>query len=77
MGAAGQGAKPLYKAVHDRDRGAPGRAPAREYQFIVIATPAGNYFNKACVDIWVTEHFARAAMGGTGAAKCGGITPQG
>ncbi|MEE8657763.1 putative branched-chain-amino-acid aminotransferase [Acetobacteraceae bacterium EV16G] len=49
-----------------------GVRPAREYQFIVIATPAGNYFDKACVDIWVTEHFARAAMGGTGAAKCGG-----
>lgn len=49
-----------------------GVRPAREYQFVVIATPAGNYFDKSCVDIWVTDQFARAAMGGTGAAKCGG-----
>ena len=42
--------------------------------FYVIASPAGAYFPKgvAPVSIWVSEHYTRAARGGTGAAKCGG-----
>ncbi len=50
-----------------------GVRPAKQYQFIVIASPAGNYFKSgaAAVSIWVSQ-YTRAAPGGTGAAKCGG-----
>ncbi|MFC4296081.1 branched-chain amino acid aminotransferase [Novosphingobium tardum] len=51
-----------------------GVRPARNYKFIVIASPAGNYFKSGApaVSIWVSEDYTRAAPGGTGAAKCGG-----
>jgi len=50
-----------------------GVRPARQYKFIVIASPAGNYFKSGAkpVSIWISE-YTRAAPGGTGAAKCGG-----
>jgi branched-chain amino acid aminotransferase len=46
---------------------------AKQYKFITIASPAGNYFKSGApaVSIWVSE-YTRAAPGGTGAAKCGG-----
>jgi branched-chain amino acid aminotransferase len=60
-----------------------GVRPAKSYKFIVIASPAGNYFKSGspAVSIWVSE-YTRAAPGGTGAAKCGGnyaasLVPQG
>ncbi|MFT4257037.1 MAG: branched-chain amino acid aminotransferase [Pseudoxanthomonas sp.] len=42
--------------------------------YYVIASPVGAYFAKgvAPVSIWVSDHYARAGQGGTGAAKCGG-----
>lgn len=42
--------------------------------YYVIAGPAGAYFAKgvAPVSIWLSEDYARAGKGGTGAAKCGG-----
>ncbi len=51
-----------------------GVRPAREYLYIVIASPAGNYFKSGApaVSIWVSGDYTRAAPGGTGAAKCGG-----
>ncbi len=51
-----------------------GVRPAAEYIFCVIASPAGAYFKggKKAVTLWVSEHYTRAARGGTGAAKCGG-----
>lgn len=51
-----------------------GVRPARQYSFIVIASPAGNYFKSGApaVSIWVARDYTRAAPGGTGAAKCGG-----
>lgn len=51
-----------------------GVRPAKEYKFIVIASPAGNYFKSGApaVSIWVSSDYTRAAPGGTGAAKCGG-----
>ncbi|GLV23777.1 branched-chain amino acid aminotransferase [Sphingobium sp. Cam5-1] len=51
-----------------------GVRPAAEYIFCVIASPAGAYFKggKKAVTLWVSEHYTRAAKGGTGAAKCGG-----
>ncbi len=50
-----------------------GVRPAKQYKFLVIASPAGNYFKSGApaVSIWVSE-YTRAAPGGTGAAKCGG-----
>ncbi len=51
-----------------------GVRPAREVSFRVIASPAGNYFGGELkpVSIWISQHYARAGRGGTGAAKCGG-----
>ncbi|WP_300078048.1 branched-chain amino acid aminotransferase [Propioniciclava sp.] len=48
---------------------------AQGVTFAVIASPVGPYFGPAGVkgvDIWVTDEWARAGIGGTGAAKCGG-----
>ncbi|MGJ5589895.1 branched-chain amino acid aminotransferase [Micrococcus lylae] len=47
---------------------------ANEVAYKVIASPAGNYFGGELkpVTIWVSRDYARAAAGGTGAAKCGG-----
>ncbi|ODP38631.1 branched-chain amino acid aminotransferase [Sphingomonas turrisvirgatae] len=51
-----------------------GVKPASEYLYLCIASPAGNYFKSGApaVSIWVSDHYTRAAPGGTGAAKCGG-----
>ncbi len=51
-----------------------GVRPAKEYKFLVIASPAGNYFKSGApaVSIWVSSDYNRAGPGGTGAAKCGG-----
>ncbi|CAD7026935.1 branched chain amino acid aminotransferase [Pseudorhizobium endolithicum] len=51
-----------------------GVRPSKEYIFCVIASPVGPYFKGGAkpVKIWVSENFTRAALGGTGAAKCGG-----
>lgn len=50
-----------------------GVRPAKQYKFIVIASPAGAYFKSGAkaVSIWKSD-YTRAAPGGTGAAKCGG-----
>ena len=50
-----------------------GVRPAKQYKFVVIVSPAGNYFKSGApaVSVWVSE-YTRAAPGGTGAAKCGG-----
>ncbi|MBB3275327.1 MULTISPECIES: branched-chain amino acid aminotransferase [unclassified Pseudoxanthomonas] len=47
---------------------------AQKAGYYVIASPAGAYFAKgvAPVSIWLSTDYARAAKGGTGAAKCGG-----
>jgi branched-chain amino acid aminotransferase len=51
-----------------------GVRPANEYRFMVIASPVGAYFAGGVkpVKIWLSSNYARAAFGGTGAAKCGG-----
>ncbi|MBU6207512.1 MAG: branched-chain amino acid aminotransferase [Alphaproteobacteria bacterium] len=51
-----------------------GVRPAREYRFMVIASAVGAYFKAGggALSLWVSEHYTRAARGGTGAAKCGG-----
>ncbi len=51
-----------------------GVRPANEVTYCVIASPAGPYFASGLkpVTLWLSEHYARAGAGGTGAAKCGG-----
>jgi branched-chain amino acid aminotransferase len=51
-----------------------GVRPAQEVTFAVIASPAASYFAEGVkpVSIWLSEDYTRAAVGGTGAAKCGG-----
>ena len=51
-----------------------GVKPSAEYLFAVIASSVGSYFKggPAPVSIWVSENYTRAAIGGTGAVKCGG-----
>ncbi|MFZ0529139.1 MAG: branched-chain amino acid aminotransferase [Propionicimonas sp.] len=47
---------------------------AETVTFAVIVSPSGPYFAGGVkpVDIWVTDEYARAGVGGTGSAKCGG-----
>ncbi|WP_353111578.1 branched-chain amino acid aminotransferase [Microbacterium sp.] len=51
-----------------------GVRPAKKVAFYVIASPAGAYFSGGVkpVRIWLSENYARAGKGGTGAAKTGG-----
>lgn len=51
-----------------------GVRPSQTVTYCVIASPAGSYFSGGVtpVSIWVSQDYARAAAGGTGAAKCGG-----
>ncbi|MBN9110510.1 MAG: branched-chain amino acid aminotransferase [Pseudonocardia sp.] len=51
-----------------------GVRPAAEYLYMLIASPAGPYFTGGVkpVDVWLSTEYTRAALGGTGGAKCGG-----
>ena len=51
-----------------------GVRPAHKVNYYVIASPAGAYFTGGVqpVSIWLSEDYARAGKGGTGAAKTGG-----
>jgi branched-chain amino acid aminotransferase len=51
-----------------------GVKPAREYAYLVIASPAGAYFKGGVqpVTVWLSTEYTRAAPGGTGEAKCAG-----
>jgi branched-chain amino acid aminotransferase len=51
-----------------------GVRPAAAVRFMVIASPVGPYFKGGVkpVSIWLSTQYSRAALGGTGAAKCGG-----
>lgn len=48
--------------------------PSSSVRFLLIASPAGRYFEGPLrpISLWLTERYVRAAAGGTGAAKCGG-----
>ncbi len=48
-----------------------GASKAEEYLYMVLASPAYQYYS-APLKIKVERNFTRAADGGTGAAKCGG-----
>ena len=51
-----------------------GVKPADSYRYLLIASPAGAYFRGgvAPVSVWLTPDYVRAAVGGTGEAKCAG-----
>ncbi|MDQ1615791.1 MAG: branched-chain amino acid aminotransferase [Actinomycetota bacterium] len=51
-----------------------GVRPAKEYLFLLFASPAANYFPGGVrpVSVWLSTEYTRAAPGGTGAAKCAG-----
>ncbi len=51
-----------------------GVRPAREYLFVVFASPAASYFPGGVrpVSVWLSREYVRAAPGGTGEAKCAG-----
>ena len=51
-----------------------GIKPAKEYIFVILASPSGAYFPQGVkpVTVWISEDYVRAAPGGTGAAKCAG-----
>jgi branched-chain amino acid aminotransferase len=51
-----------------------GVRPAARVTYCVIASPVGAYFKGGAkpVSIWLSEDYARAGKGGTGAAKTGG-----
>jgi branched-chain amino acid aminotransferase len=51
-----------------------GVRPAAEYLYALIASPVGPYFADGVqpVDVWLSTEYTRAALGGTGTAKCGG-----
>lgn len=70
---AGEGASLYLRPFMIATEAFLGVRPAKTYKFIVIASPAGNYFKSGApaVSIWVSD-YTRAAPGGTGAAKCGG-----
>ena len=50
-----------------------GVRPSNKATYILIATPAGAYFDPSkAVSVWISTEYVRAALGGTGEAKCGG-----
>ena len=51
-----------------------GVRPATRVEYLVIASPAAAYFPGGVrpVSIWLSRTYTRAALGGTGSAKCGG-----
>jgi branched-chain amino acid aminotransferase len=51
--------------------------PAKHYRFLIILCPVGSYYaandgGLSATRIYVEDEFIRAAVGGTGFAKCGG-----
>jgi branched-chain amino acid aminotransferase len=52
-----------------------GVRPADEYLCYIIVCPVGAYYKGglAPVKIWISDHYVRAAHGGTGEVKTGGI----
>jgi branched-chain amino acid aminotransferase len=50
-----------------------GVRPTNKAMYLLIATPAGAYFDPSkAVSVWISTEYVRAAQGGTGEAKCGG-----
>ena len=50
-----------------------GVRPTNKATYMLIATPSGAYFDPSkAVSVWISTEYVRAAIGGTGEAKCGG-----
>ncbi len=51
-----------------------GMRPANEYQFLLIAFPVAPFFSGGLrpLTVWLSTEYVRAAVGGTGEAKCAG-----
>jgi branched-chain amino acid aminotransferase len=51
-----------------------GVKPSANYDYLLIASPAGAYFPRGVhpVSVWLSDDYVRAAPGGTGEAKCAG-----
>lgn len=51
-----------------------GVRPAKEYLFLLFASPSGAYFPQGVkpVSVWISREYVRAAPGGTGHTKCAG-----
>lgn len=50
-----------------------GVRPSNKALYMLIATPASAYFTSTtAVSVWISTEYVRAALGGTGEAKCGG-----
>ena len=51
-----------------------GMRPAHEYLFLLIAFPVTPFFSGEVkpVTVWLSDEYVRAAVGGTGEAKCAG-----
>src|SRR5690606_34228366 len=73
--AFGEGEKSLYlRPFMYASEAFLGVRPAHEITYSVIASPAGAYFSGGLkpVTLWISQNYARAGTGGTGAAKTGG-----
>ncbi|MCW2668047.1 MAG: branched chain amino acid aminotransferase apoenzyme [Frankiales bacterium] len=70
----GEGASLYLRPFMFADEVGLGVRPSESARFLVIASPAGNYFSGPLrpVSLWLSQEYARAAPGGTGAAKTGG-----
>ncbi len=70
----GEGASLYLRPFVYADEVGLGVRPSESARFLVIASPAGNYFSGPLrpVSLWLSQDYVRAAPGGTGAAKTGG-----
>lgn len=70
----GEGASLYLRPFMFADEVGLGVRPSESARFLVIASPAGNYFSGPlrAVSLWLSQEYSRAAPGGTGAAKTGG-----
>ncbi|MCW2777373.1 MAG: branched chain amino acid aminotransferase apoenzyme [Frankiales bacterium] len=70
----GEGASLYLRPFVFADEVGLGVRPSESARFLVIASPAGNYFSGPLrpVSLWLSQDYTRAAPGGMGAAKTGG-----
>jgi branched-chain amino acid aminotransferase len=70
----GEGASLYLRPFMFADEVGLGVRPSDSARFLLIASPAGNYFSGPLrpVSLWLSQDYVRAAPGGTGAAKTGG-----
>ncbi|MCW2726198.1 MAG: branched-chain amino acid aminotransferase [Frankiales bacterium] len=71
---SGEGSSLYLRPFMFADEVGLGVRPTDSARFLLIASPAGNYFSGPLrpVSLWLSQEFVRAAPGGTGAAKTGG-----